>query len=260
LINIGSNEGLFRFGMLGAYDNTDLDFATCAGAHEIVRQARRLGQFLATHLRNDLKFVYFNTLIRPRSVPNLAPYQDQDFMANATRKALAGKYYSEYSTKVALRAPVTPKAMKAYDQVIKTANEEAAKAISAELAGTPIKLVPVDLYSAIEQHDSKHYGDGRAIEIKKAGKLVKRITNLPFASSLLKFQGGIAGLDNMHPSAIGYAAIANEMIRAYNAAEGASAAFIDLPAIYRKDSLLKSPPKSWEPLNSLVSTLVPFFM
>jgi hypothetical protein len=77
---------------------------------------------------------------------------------------------------------------------------------------------------------------------------------------VLKFQGGITGLDNMHPSAIGYAAIANEMIRTYNAAEGASASFIDLPGVYRKDSLLKSPPKSWEPLNSLVSTLVPFFM
>jgi hypothetical protein len=246
--------------MLGAYDNTDLDFSTCAGAQEIVRQARRLGQFLAANLRNDLKLVYFNTLIRPRAVPNLAPYHDVDFMANATRKALNGKYYGEYSTKVALRAPITPKAMKAYDQVIKTANDEAVKAIQAELAATPIKLVPVDLYTAIDQYDSKHHGDGRAIEVKRAGKLVKRITNLPFASSPLKFQGGIAGLDNMHPSAIGYAAIANEMIKAYNATEGAAAALIDLPSVYRKDSLLTSPPKSWEPLNSLISTLVPFFM
>ncbi|HET6620393.1 MAG TPA: hypothetical protein VFG64_10660 [Dongiaceae bacterium] len=260
LVNIGANEGLFRFGMLGAYDNTDLDFATCAGAQEIVRQARRLGQFLAANLRNDLKYIYFNTLVRPRAVPNLAPYHDQDFMANATRKALNGRYYGEYSTKVALRAPVTTKAMKAYDQVIRTANEEAVKAIRDELTSTPIKLVPVDLYDAIEPLDSKHYGDGRAIEIRKAGKLVKRITNLPFASSLLKFQGGFAGLDNMHPSAIGYAAIANEMIKAYNAAEGAAVSLIDLPSAYRKDSLLRSPPRSWEPLNSLVSTLVPFFM
>lgn len=260
LVNIGANEGLFRFGMLGAYDNTDLDFATCSGAQEIVRQARRLGQFLAANLRNDVKFVYFNTLIRPRAVPNLAPYHDVDFMDNATRKALNGKYFGEYSTKVALRAPITPKAMKAYDQVIQTANAEAVRAIATELAGTPIKLVPVDLYSAIEALDSKHYGDARSIQIKKAGKLVKRITNLPFASSSLKFQGGIAGLDNMHPSAIGYAAIANEMIRAYNAAEGAAKPLIDLPSVYRKDSLLRSPPKAWEPLNSLVSTLVPFFM
>lgn len=260
LVNIGANEGLFRFGMLGAYDNTDLDFATCAGAQEIVRQARRLGQFLAATLRNDLKLVYFNTLIRPRAVPNLAPYQDKDFIANATRKALAGKYYGEYSTKVALRAPVTPKAMKVYDQVIRTANDEAVKAIRDELAATAIQLVPVDLYGAIEQFDSKHYGDGRAVEIRKAGKLVKRLTNLPFASSLLKFQGGIAGLDNMHPSAVGYAAMANEMIKAYNAAEGATAALIDLQTIYRKDSLLRSPPRNWEPLNSLVSTLVPYFM
>ena len=260
LVNIGANEGLFRFGMLGAYDNTDLDFATCAGAQEIVRQAHRLGQFLAANLRNDLKFVYFNTLIRPRAVPNLAPYHDEDFISNATRKTLDGKYYSEYSTKVALRAPITPKAMKAYDQVIKTANDEAAKAIQAELAATPIKLVPVDLYTAIEQYDSKHYGDSRSVQVKKAGKLVKRITNLPFASSPLKFQGGITGLDNMHPSAVGYAAIANEMIKAYNVAEGANRALIDLPSMYRKDSLLRSPPKSWEPLNSLVSTLVPFFM
>jgi lysophospholipase L1-like esterase len=260
LVNIGANEGLFRFGMLGAYDNTDLDFATCAGAQEIVRQARRLGQFLAANLRNDLKYVYFNTLVRPRAVPNLAPYHDQDFMANATRTALNGKYYSEYSTKVALRAPVTTKAMKAYDQVIRTANDEAVKAIREELAGTPIKFVPVDLYGAIEPLDSKHYGDSRAIEIRKAGKLVKRITNLPFASSLLKFQGGFAGLDNMHPSAIGYAAMANEMIKAYNGAEGAAVSLIDLPSAYRKDSLLRSPPKTWEPLNSLVSTLVPYFM
>jgi lysophospholipase L1-like esterase len=260
LVNIGSNEGLFRFGMLGEYDGTDLAFATCTGAQEIVRQAGRLGQFLAAHLRNDLKLVYFNTLIRPRAVPNLAPYQDQDFIANATRKALAGKYYGEYSTKVALRAPITPKAMKAYDQVVKAANDAAVAAIQAELSGTPIRLVAVDLYGAIERYDSKHYGDSRSIEVKKAGKLVKRITNLPFASSLLKFQGGISGLDNMHPSAIGYAAIANEMFSAYNAAEGATAAPIDLPSVYRKDSLLKSPPKSWEPLNSLVSTLVPFFM
>ncbi|MGH6894036.1 MAG: hypothetical protein ACREEP_17460, partial [Dongiaceae bacterium] len=260
LVNIGANEGLFRFGMLGAYDNTDLDFATCPGAQEIVRQAKRLGQFLAAHLRNDLRLVYFNTLIRPRAVPNLAPYQDEDFLANATRKALNGKYYDEYSTKVALRAPVTPKAMKAYDLVIKTANDEALKAIRNELAGTPVTLAPVDLYTAIEQYDSKHYGDGRAIEIRKAGKLVKRITNLPFASSPLKFQGGIAGLDNMHPTAVGYAAIANEMIKAHNAAEGATNALIDLQAAYRKDSLLKSPPRKWEALNSLISTLVPFFM
>jgi lysophospholipase L1-like esterase len=260
LVNIGANEGLFRFGMLGAYDSKDLDFATCPGAQEIVRQARRLGQFLAAHLRNDLKTIYFNTLIRPRSVPNLAPYQDEDFLDNATRRKLNGKYYKEYSTKVALRAPVTPQAMKAYDQVIKTANDEAVQAIRAELAGTPIKLVPVDLYAGIEAYDSKHYGDTRAIEIRKGGKLVKRITNLPFASSLLKFQGGIAGLDNMHPSAIGYAAIANEMIKAFNAAEGASTSPIDLAKTYYKDSLLKSPPKKWEALNSLISTLVPFFM
>lgn len=260
LINIGANEGLFRFGMLGAYDAKDLDFATCPGAQEIVRQARRLGQFLAANLRNDLKLVYFNTLIRPRAVPNLAPYQDKDFIDNATRKALNGKYYSEYSTKVALRAPVTPKAMKAYDLVIKTANDEAVKAIRAELAGTPVKLVPVDLYAGIEAYDSKHYGDSRAIEIRKAGKLVKRITNLPFASSPLKFQGGIAGLDNMHPSAVGYAAIANEMLKAYDAAEGTSTKQIDFQRAYQKDGLLKSPPKQWEALNSLISTLVPFFM
>lgn len=260
LINIGANEGLFRFGMLGAYDNTDLDFATCSGAQEIVRQAKRLGQFLAAHLPNDLKTVYFNTLVRPRAVPNLAPYQDVDFISNSIRKALNGKYYDEYSTKVALRAPIAPKAMKAYDQVIKTANDEAVKAIRDELAGTQIRLVPVDLYGPIEQYDSKHYGDSRSVEIRKAGKLVKRITNLPFASSFLKFQGGFAGLDNMHPTAIGYAAMANEMIKAYNAAEGQNEALIELEPMYRKDSLLRSPPKSWEPLNSLISTLVPFFM
>ena len=260
LVNIGANEGLFRFGMLGAYDDRDLEFATCPGAQEIVRQARRLGQFLAAHLRNDLKFVYFNTLIRPHAVPNLAPYQDTDFIDNATRKALNGKYYSEYSTKLALRAPVTPKALKAYDQVIKTANDEAVKAIQAELAGTPIKLEPVDLYGGIEAYDSKHYGDARSIQIKRSGKLVKRITNLPFASSTLKFQGGIAGLDNMHPTAVGYAAIANEMIKAYDAAEGQTTTLIDFHKAYRKDSLLRSPPRKWEALNSLVSTLIPFFM
>ena len=141
-----------------------------------------------------------------------------------------------------------------------TRRDEADRAIQAELSGTPIKLVTVDLYAAIEQYDSKHHGDSRSIEVKRAGKLVKRITNLPFASSPLKFQGGIAGLDNMHPSAIGYAAIANEMIKAYNTAEEASAALVNLPSVYWKDSLLRSPPRSWEPLNSLVSTLVPFFM
>jgi hypothetical protein len=50
------------------------------------------------------------------------------------------------------------------------------------------------------------------------------------------------------------------MIRAYNASEGANCALIDLQSMYRKDSLLRSPPKKWEPLNSLISTLVPFFM
>jgi lysophospholipase L1-like esterase len=260
LVNIGANEGLFRFGMLGAYDANDLEYLTCLGAREIVRQARRLGQFLAAHVRNDLKLLYFNTLIRPRAVPNLAPYQDEAFINNATRKALNGKYFKEYSTKVALRAPVTPAAMKAYDAVIKMTNDEAVKAIQAELAGTPVKLVTVDLYTGIDSYDSKHFGDARAIEIRKGGKLVKRITNLPFASSPLKFQGGIAGLDNMHPSAVGYAAIANEMIKAYDVAEGKTTKPIDFHKVYQKDTLLKSPPKKWEALNSLISTLVPFFM
>ena len=78
----------------------------------------------------------------------------------------------------------TPKAMKAYDQVIKTANEEAAKAIAAELAGTPIKLVPVDLYSAIEQHDSKHYGDSRAIEVKTLPDRIEFYRTSPPATAL----------------------------------------------------------------------------
>lgn len=87
-----------------------------------------------------------------------------------------------------------------------------------------------DVYGASTAVDGKHYM-GRGLVIPGSDRTLtnKPITPIPFG-----YYGGIAGLDNMHPTVPGYAMIADAVLDAL----GRSAIRTDKAAAYAADTLL----------------------
>lgn len=251
LINIGSNEGLFNFGLLGKFKQSDLDINTSGIYKALVNGAAALGVALAKGLGDTEMDIHFNTLVRPRAVPNLAPRNDRDMLLGPDP---VGGYFKDYSTKVAIRKSVKTEVVEAFDKMILAANTASFEALRDALTGTHVRAHKVDIYAEIEKYDAKHWGDARAIDVGVAWKM----RNLPFATGdfPLKRQGGVCGLDNMHPTGVGYAKMTQAMLES----AGLSRDLIDVTNAFKNDSLLQSPPKGWETTNVIASAIAEFLL
>ncbi len=79
---------------------------------------------------------------------------------------------------------------------------------------------------------------------------------MPLSANLFGFrQGGLFGLDNMHPTIVGYAQLARTIAAAIAEEEGSEPASIDDQAAFDADTLLQDPPRSWDRLNLLFSLI-----
>ena len=250
-VNIGSNEGLFNFGLLGQYKESDLEIGKSGIYKSLVDGAKNLGESLAAALAGVDMVVHFNTLVRPRAVPNLAPLDDREMLLGPKP---AGAYFKHYSTKVGIRNPVKPAVVQAFDKMIRAANDASFTALQNALGQAGIRAIKVDIYDDINRFDSKHWGDARAIDVGVPWKM----RNLPFATGgpFNKRQGGVCGLDNMHPTAVGYAVMARALLRS----AGMDEDLISVKAAFKSDSLLQKPPGDWETINVVASTIAQFLL
>ena len=97
----------------------------------------------------------------------------------------------------------------------------------------------VDLYEASSQLDGKHYKD-RALVVHSPEGAVRQLKNIPLTRQLVgpqPFTGGLTGLDNMHPSVPGYAAIADAVLAGLGV-EGQT----DKDTAFHADTLLNNIP------------------
>jgi hypothetical protein len=243
LVNIGNNEGLFGIGISGSYDRRYLDR---------LRTIPDLATALATTLRDeagDIGHIYVNLLIRPRTLGNLAPRRDEDMWNRP-----GDGYYDRYVGRLGALNGLDAEQMQAFDAAIEEINDETRAAIDQIYAGQATRVVYVDTFAMSNQYDGKHYGNSRMVEVQ-AGPVQKRLSNLPFsANPLFGFNaGGLFGLDNMHPTNVGYAILANRIGAAIATTEGLAFTPIELQDAFEGDSLLQDPPRHWDVVMLLAS-------
>lgn len=213
-VNIGSNDGLFQSCFLGRIGQSNFD----VGRYEAQMEElfRRLGQ-----LPMRTEKIVFNSLVRPRTVPNLMP------ASNQLGKKPGDMYFDGYNANLfSERISVTKENLQDFDRVIQHVNESAQIAMQKHLKG---RGVFVDFFQASSGFDSKHYADR---EIPVRGRL---LTNTPieFHRDGTVSGGGLTGLDNMHPTGPGYAIYANTILQAVNSNQKVS-----LDSCYDDDRLL----------------------
>jgi hypothetical protein len=216
LVNIGSNEGLVNGCFLGSVAKGEASLT--ASLANMTELARRLGE-----LPRAVERVVFNSLLRPRVVPNMMP------AASALGRRPGDGYYDAYGPWLFEDdQPITGRVLAEFDRQVLGYNGEVRSLMERALGP---RLVYVDLYTASNAFDGKHY-DGRGVS---AGSQL--FTNLPLTRAGSVRSGGITGLDNLHPTGVGYGALSQSVLQAMG-----SPASVDLTADLQNDDLLARVP------------------
>lgn len=219
LVNIGSNEGLFRAAFGGNYDN-DAEKSLNNIPGKMKELAERLKDALPAHTK-----ICVNSLIRPRFIPNLMPRKNfSDFPGD--------EYFDHYFARLGDGiSSITAERMKQFDEQVSAINQNSFQNMHDVLGD---RLIFVDIYTNCSKFDGKHFAN-RGIFISSTNK---RLRNYPIDALFGVFNsGGLSGLDNMHPSVPGYALIAQIVIDALG-----QNSTIPLDESYAEDSLLNNIP------------------
>lgn len=219
LINIGSNEGVFKAGFLG-----DFSQETMAGVAAIPSLLAPLAERLKA-LPPRVERIVFNSLIQPRFIPNLMPGPDHqnDFPGDGYLVAYGPRITDTQTT-------ISAQKMQEFDALIARVNAEAQDVLRTAL-GERVRFA--DIYASCPPFDGKHYHH-RGLAIPRHDKL---LTNQALQPLPFDFIGGFTGLDNMHPSVPGYAVIADVVLAALG-----RALRTDKDAAYDADTLLNHLP------------------
>lgn len=251
LVNIGSNEGLFRIGIMGTVTEPFLN---------ALRAIPSLAFLLADAIARacpTLPTIYYNLLPRPRILANLAPRAD-----STMNTPVGDQYYPQYVSRLGLEPFKDVKAdeLRDFDDEVRRINALTAQRLRDRLGD---KVVPVDLFGAFDAFDGKHHGRDRYVTVPlPQGGLPIKISNRPFATTATGRVTGGCGLfsiDNMHPTFAGYAALANPVLAAIAKQEGiAPAPTVDMVAAAQADSLVTNPPPSLRLASLLLSIALLF--
>ena len=198
LINVGSNEGLFRAGFAG-----DLGIQTRNNLSEIPNLLRPIAERLR-RLPSQTAHIVFNGLVRPRFIPNLMPHpeHENDFPGDG--------YHAAYGPRISsTQQKIGGDQLRDLDDQVARINAEA-ETMLRDTVGN--RIVFADLYNAGLSVDGKHYlHRGLSTPPRHRELNNKPMTPWPFGGG---FYGGLAGLDNMHPTIPGYAIVADAVLRA----------------------------------------------
>ncbi len=232
LVNIGSNNGLWEM----------VFEANPAGQ---VRMKEEL-QVLAEHLNalpRDVADIYFNSLGVPSTVPNLMPVPDYQ---EWRRKPGAGAYYKRYENRFGFGyGRLTGVQLKRLDARVAKANEDARQILRSAFDNKK-RLHFVDMAALQKSRDAKHRRQTatNVVKLKNRKTLSNVTTEANFWGAFAR--GGLAGLDGMHPTVVGYALMAGRVLQAIAKAEpGQRPNAIDLDQAFERDKLLTDMPGIW---------------
>jgi lysophospholipase L1-like esterase len=237
LVNIGGNNGLWEMTFAsqaasgagqpsGPYNATDL------------RDLRDfIGQLKA--LPDSIEHIYLNALALPSCSANMTPRPD----TVDTARPAPGEYYPLYENRFGFNYGVlTAEQMCLNDQTVRDVNALAA----AEAAADPrIHIVATD--ALFEEYDFKGRADGKVVRTADGMILSNLMLEGPSLLNPVLWRGGLVSLDGMHPTTVGYALIARQILATIFQHEDLEATTApDFERAYQVDSLLQHVPGAWE--------------
>ncbi|TVR81009.1 MAG: hypothetical protein EA405_09300 [Rhodospirillales bacterium] len=246
LVSIGSNEGLFRAGLLARYtESVRAELKAIPGKMEdlATRMADAFGDGCVDH-------VYFTNLIKPSTIANLMPRVDPQGVPGC------GNYFRAYFSRLLGGVDgISDGQMRQLDDLMRAVNEETEERVTRKLAVGGRAVHFVDIYDMSIGLDAKHgcVPPGQEIRVERR-RVTWTLSNVPITTSLIFgfVRGGLFSLDNMHPTTVGYAVVANAILERIAATEGLSPRRVPLQAAFDADSLLQNLPRRY----SLVSAVV----
>jgi lysophospholipase L1-like esterase len=231
LINIGINDGLWKLLLMA--DPTD--YETRINPIPDMRT-------LALHLKEscpDTEHFYINLYPKPSCIANLMPPPAGDPPPIPTNH-----YYDKYIGHLLGNGGIPHDKMREIDTWVRdTLNPRIKDALS------PLnpRVHFIDLYTSLQAYDRKNWFFDKQVQVRRGGTPIllenHALAVTPFGG-LADNGGGLFGLDNLHPTIVGYGLIAQAVCDVIAATEGATAPSIDLQKCYDADSLLHNLPAS----------------
>ena len=255
LVNIGPNHGLIDLTQAGSWDPRD------GGVHNQLNELPDKIAAFAPYLKNlgaGVRYIYFNNLPKPSTVPNLMPVHGDDH----DRRTRPGMLFDGYENRLGGLNDyrVYAKAeMREIDKFVSAINARVAEVLK-QAFGDDDRLRIFDFQAAFNRYDYKHLP-------RKALRLKRPHTNHPnrtYGNNAFHVggvfgravwpgaqAGGLGSLDNHHPSTLGYTVMARHLLdlilktEAADTDPGKAVEHRRLTISDREDSLLNSLPKGW---------------
>jgi lysophospholipase L1-like esterase len=237
LIDIGINDGIWTVCLEAI--KTEFDPAAIATAmHDL---GERLAGMKAA---GQVDTIYLNLLPKASCIANLMPRHDPDRPPGGTG------YFPEYFGRLGQLGGLTAGDMQAIDQEIVALNHGIADDLGEMFPDGGLALV--DTYAMVAARDDKHFRDSRPIRVRDW-----RLNNVPLQG--FSHKGGLYGLDNLHPTTVGYAVLAQAVCEKIVVTEGIKPVQpIDFEAAFDSDSLLTDIPRMLDLDNLLINLAVAF--
>jgi hypothetical protein len=229
LIHIGVNDGLW-------------DVLLMADPTDYVQRINPIPDMrtLALHLKEycpDIEHFYINLFPKPSAIANLMPP-----WSGGDAPIPANGYYDKYVGQLLSNGGITRAQMQEIDNWIQNDLNPQVRSAFAPLAD---RAHFVDLYASAAAYDRKN-GINTSTVILHSGRspflLDNRAIEVTPFGGLGGYGGGLFGLDNLHPTLVGYGLIAQSVCDVIAATESLPRPTIDLQACYDADTLLKHLP------------------
>lgn len=224
LINIGSNDGVWLmafngYGPATCYSTSDADniIAQCGtpGVTSIQIEINDLVANMELIAKMLKRFtpqtrVIVNLLPKPSAAGNLTPRLISEHGIPG-----GSPYFSTYENYLGLGGIHTLKGddVAKMDAAVANANDQIVSRVCTVLS--PTRVAFVDLYKLLQNYDYKNIGAPRlTVSLRVAGHIqpVTVDNRIVSADNSGIDQGGLFGYDNMHPTVIAYALVANTVL------------------------------------------------
>lgn len=241
LVNIGVNDGIWTICLEARKDGFEPDTI----ATDMYDLGVRLHELKAA---GQVDTIYLNLMPKPSCIANLMPRTDP------SRPPGANGYFPEYLGRLGQLGGLAGADMKRLDESVVSLNQRIHDDLAGLFADTG-GLAFVDTYGLVAARDDKHFRDTAPIWVSGG-----RMNNIPLVRlGVLGHKGGLYSLDNLHPTTVGYAALAQQVCARIEAVEGIAPAHpIDLQEAFDSDSLLRDIPRHLAVETLLINLVVAF--
>lgn len=249
LVGVGSNSGLFTFLYTGQPVDRycgDVDFAfgekvyqwkryvsiRQSSGQEFLGDMAKLLDKLATE-GGRIEHIYVMAQLRPSSIANLKPSYGQSPPG-------LHRYFASYDIDFAPEGGITVSGeeVERADKLNSEVNQKLRELVEARNKLGRTRFIFVDLDAMADRYDFKHTGNPHSQivigESQLAGlqgeiRLDNRVLTFSRSEQLLGdgssagqriLEGGMFSLDNLHPTVVGYSALATELLKAIKSEEG----------------------------------------